>query len=104
MENNSTLLIFHYDDPRIMKEIKSFLEMNGHEIHFKWVVINSLLWMISKIKGKVVIPLLNCIYINYHSIESSWINSYCFQSCGLDLARKLFLFTKWVASSFKKVT
>jgi hypothetical protein len=66
MEENGTILIFHDDDPHILKEINSFLEMNGYEIHFKWVVTNSLPWMSSEIKGKMVLPLLNCIYILFH--------------------------------------
>jgi len=70
MEKNSAILIFHDDDHHVLKEIKSFLEMNGYEIHFRWAVINSLPWMNNIIKGKMVIPLLNCIYITYHSIKS----------------------------------
>jgi hypothetical protein len=70
MERNGAILIFHDDDLRVLKKIKSLLNMNGYEVHFKWVVINSLLWMSSKSKGKMTIPLLNCIYITYHSIES----------------------------------
>jgi hypothetical protein len=35
MEENGTIFIFHDDDPHILKEIESFLEMNGYEIHFK---------------------------------------------------------------------
>jgi hypothetical protein len=97
-------LFFHDDNPCILKEIKSFLKTNRYEIHFKWAIINSLLWMISEIKGKMVISLLNCIYITYHSIESSWTNYYHFQSCKINWVGQLFLFVKWVASSFKKVT
>jgi len=68
MENNGTILIFHDDNLRILKEIKSFLDTNGYEIHFRWVVINSLLQTSNGIKGKMVIPLLNCIYIPCYSI------------------------------------
>jgi hypothetical protein len=94
MEDNDTLLIFHDDNPCILKEIKSFLETNRYEIHFKWAIINSLLWIISKIKGRMVITLLNYIYITYHSIESSWTNYYHFQSCKLNWVGQLFLFSK----------
>jgi hypothetical protein len=104
MEENGVALIFHDDDPYVLKEIISFLETNGYEIHFKWAVINSLQQMKNEIKGKMVISLLNCIHITYHSIYSYWINSYCSQSCILNLARQLFLFAKWVDSNFKKVT
>jgi hypothetical protein len=69
MEKNGAIYIFHDDDPRILKEIKSFLEMNGYEIHFRWAIINSLPWMNKGIKGKMVIPLLNYIHITYHSIK-----------------------------------
>jgi len=81
VEKNGTILIFHHDDLHILKEIKSFLEMNGYEIHFRWAIFNFLLWMNNEIKGKLVIPLLNFIYITFHSIELYWIESYCSQSC-----------------------
>jgi hypothetical protein len=42
MEDNGTIIIFHDDDPHILKEIKS-LETNIYEIHFRWAIINSLL-------------------------------------------------------------
>jgi len=70
MERNGAFFIFHDDDLCIFKEIKSFLDTNGYEIHFKWAVINYLLYMSNKIKGKMVIPQLNCIYITYNSIKS----------------------------------
>jgi len=63
MEMNGTILIFHDDNLYVLKEIKSFLDMSGYEIHFRWVVISFLLWMNSGIKGKMVIPLLNCIIL-----------------------------------------
>jgi hypothetical protein len=68
MEENGVVFIFHDDNPHILKEIKSFLETNGYEIHFRWAIINFLPWMNNEVKGKMVIPLLNCIYITYHSI------------------------------------
>ncbi len=40
--DNGVIFIFHDDDPCILKEIKSFLETNGYEIHLRWVVINTL--------------------------------------------------------------
>jgi hypothetical protein len=40
--DNGAIFIFHDDDPYILKEIKSFLESNGYEIHSRWVVINTL--------------------------------------------------------------
>ncbi len=52
----------------------------------------------------MVIPLLNCIYITYHSIESYWTNSYYSQSYTFDWVGQFFLFAKWVDSNFKKVT
>jgi hypothetical protein len=52
MEKNGATLIFHDEHPRVLKEIKSFLKRNGNEIHFRWAVINSLLWMSNRIKGK----------------------------------------------------
>jgi hypothetical protein len=57
MEENDIILIFHDDNPHILKEIKSFLETNGYEIHFKWAIINFLPRMSNKIKGKVVFTL-----------------------------------------------
>ncbi len=84
MENNGTILIFHDDNVRILKKIKSFLDTNGYEIHFKWAVINFLLQMSNGIKRKMVIPLLNCIYITYYSIELYWTNSYHSLSCRLN--------------------
>jgi hypothetical protein len=68
MEENGAIFIFHDDNPCVLKEIKSFLETNGYEIHFRWAVISSLLWMNNETKGKMIIPLLNYIYITYHSI------------------------------------
>jgi hypothetical protein len=59
--------------------------------------------MNTKIKGKVVIPLLNCIYITYHSIELSWTNSDRSQCCKLEWVGWLFLFARLVASNFKKI-
>ncbi len=32
MEKNGTIIIFHDDNPHILKEIKSFLNLNGYEI------------------------------------------------------------------------
>jgi hypothetical protein len=81
MENNGTILIFHDDNPRMLKDIKSFLDTNGYEIHFRWAIINSLLRMSNGIKGKMVIPLWKYIYIAYYSIESYWTNSYHSLSC-----------------------
>ncbi len=52
MERNGTVLIFHDDDLCVFKEIKSFLDTNGYQIQFKWVVINSLQWMNYRIKAK----------------------------------------------------
>ncbi len=52
LAKNGAIFIFHDDDPHILKEIKSFLENNGYEIHSKWVVINTLPWMSNEIKGK----------------------------------------------------
>jgi len=43
-------------------------------------------------------------YIIYHSIESSWTNSYYSQYCKLEWVGRLFLLAKWVAFSFKKIT
>ncbi len=77
------VLIFHDDDPCVLKEIKSFLETNGYEIHSKWVVINTMSWMNNEIKGKMVIAFLICIYITYHSRKSSWTNSSHSPSCNL---------------------
>jgi DNA-binding response OmpR family regulator len=39
---NGAIVVFHDDDPRVLKEIKSYLEQNGYEIWSKWVVINAL--------------------------------------------------------------
>jgi hypothetical protein len=33
MERNGVVIIFHDDNPRVLKEIKSFLDTNGYEIH-----------------------------------------------------------------------
>ncbi len=73
VENNGVILIFHDDDPRIFKDIKSFLKTNGYEIHFKYAIINSLLWMNIGIKGKMVILLLDFIYITFDLIPKNYI-------------------------------
>jgi hypothetical protein len=39
--DNGAILIFHDDDPYILKETKS-LETNGYGIHSRWVVISTL--------------------------------------------------------------
>jgi hypothetical protein len=56
METNGAIFIFHDDNPHIPKEIKSIIIA-----YLKWAVINFLLYMNNEIKGKMVIPLLNCI-------------------------------------------
>jgi hypothetical protein len=103
MERNGTILNFHDDDLHVFKEIKS-LDTNCYEIHCKWVVINSLLWMNRRIKGKMIIPLIDCVYITYHSIESYYINSYCSLSCRFNWIGQLFLFAKWVDLGSKKLS
>jgi hypothetical protein len=65
--DNGVVIIFHDDDPHVLKEIKSFLETNGYDMHSKWAIINILPWMNSEIKGKMVIPLFICVYITFHS-------------------------------------
>jgi hypothetical protein len=39
---NGAVVVFHDDDPPVLKEIKSYLEQNGYEIWLKWMVINVL--------------------------------------------------------------
>ncbi len=101
MEKNGIVIIFHDEHPCVLKEIKFFLETNGYEIHFKWVVINCLLRMSSRIKGKMVIFILNFIYITLHSIESYWTNFYHSQSFKFNWVVQLFLFELRVDSNFK---
>jgi hypothetical protein len=63
--------------PRVLKEIKSFLETIGYEIHLKWVVINTLPQMNSEIKGKLVILVFICLYITFHFRQSSFTKFFC---------------------------
>ncbi len=101
MEDNGRILIFHDDNPHVLKEIKS-LKTNGYEIHFKWAIINSLQRMNNKIKGKMVIPLLNYIHITYDSIESYWINSYVPNLADLiELGDSSYLPNGWIPVSRK---
>ncbi len=46
--------VFHDDDPRVLKEIKSYLEGNRYEIWSKWAVINTLPPMSNELWGKMV--------------------------------------------------
>ncbi len=39
---NDVVVVFHDDDPHVLKEIKSYLEGNGYEIWLRWVVINTM--------------------------------------------------------------
>jgi hypothetical protein len=39
---DDVVVVFHDDDPHVLKEIKSYLEGNRYEIWSKWVVINTL--------------------------------------------------------------
>ncbi len=54
LHDNSVIVVFHDDDPHVLKEIKSYLETNGYEIHSRWVVINTLAQMNNELKGKLV--------------------------------------------------
>jgi hypothetical protein len=37
---DDVVVVFHDDDPRVLKEIKSYIEGNRYAIWSKWVVIN----------------------------------------------------------------
>jgi len=52
--DDGAIIIFHDDDLRVLKEIRSFLENNEYEMHSRWVGINTLSCMSSKAKGKKV--------------------------------------------------
>jgi hypothetical protein len=39
---DGVVVVFHDDDPYVLKEIKSYLEGNGYEIWSRWVVITTL--------------------------------------------------------------
>jgi hypothetical protein len=39
---DGAIVVFHDDDPFVLKEIKSYLETNGYEVHSRWVLINML--------------------------------------------------------------
>jgi hypothetical protein len=54
LHDDSAIVVFHDDDPHVLKEIKSCLETNGCEIHSRWVVINTLARMSNELKGKMV--------------------------------------------------
>ncbi len=51
---NGVVVVFHDDDPHVLKEIKSYLEGNGYEIWSKWVVINILPQMNCELRRKMV--------------------------------------------------
>ncbi len=40
--DNGAIVVFHDDDPCVLKEIKSYLETNEYEIHSRWAIINIL--------------------------------------------------------------
>ncbi len=46
---DGVVVVFHDDDPYVLKEIKSYLEGNGYEIGSRWVVINTLPQMNSEL-------------------------------------------------------
>jgi hypothetical protein len=39
---DGAIVVFNDDDPRVLKEIKSYLEGNGYEIWSRWAIINVL--------------------------------------------------------------
>jgi hypothetical protein len=82
--DNGVVLNFHDDVSYIPKEIKSLLETNGYDIHSKWDVINTLPWMSSEIKGKMVTPLLICVYITFQSKDSYANNFFLSPPCRFD--------------------
>jgi hypothetical protein len=43
---NGDVLLFHLDDLKVLKEVKSYLENYGFQIWMKWVVVNSLPFML----------------------------------------------------------
>jgi len=88
----------------VLREIKSFLETIGYEIHSKWLVINTLPQMNSEIKGKLVIPIFICLYITFHFRQSCFTKCFHSPPCKPDWVGRLFLFIKWMVSSFKKIT
>ncbi len=51
---DDVVVVFHDDDPRVLKEIKSYIEGNRYAIWSKWVVINIVPWMNSELWGKMV--------------------------------------------------
>jgi hypothetical protein len=51
---DSVVVVFHDDDPRVLKEIKSYLEGNGYETRLRWAIINLLPRMSNELQGKMV--------------------------------------------------
>ncbi len=39
---DGAVVVFHDDDPHVLKEIESYLEGNGYEIWSRWAIINAL--------------------------------------------------------------
>ncbi len=42
LASNGVVLLFHRNDLRVLKEVKSYLESYGFQIQMKWVVVNLL--------------------------------------------------------------
>jgi len=42
LASNEAILLFHPNDLKILKEIKSYLENYGFQIWMKWAMVNSL--------------------------------------------------------------
>jgi hypothetical protein len=57
--DDGVVILFHDDDPIVLKEIKLFFENNGYVIHLKWTVINILPCMSHDIKRKMVMFFLH---------------------------------------------
>jgi hypothetical protein len=98
-------VVFHDDDPYVLKEIKSYLEGNGYEIRSRWAIINTLPQMSSEPHGKMLCFHLFSSQNPFDSKHSLSISNFGhFLLANLIGVGPLFLSTTWVVSSFKKLT
>jgi len=83
--SSNVMVYFHDNDLLIFKEIKSFLENSGYEIHSRWAVINTLPRMNLDTKGRKVMfcphsCLDQSIFQNpLYSLIFNFCNAYLFQ-------------------------
>jgi hypothetical protein len=73
---DGVVVVFHDDDLRVLKEIKSNLEGNGYEIRSRWAVINTLPRMSSELCRKMVSFCLLPFQIPFDSTHSLSISNF----------------------------